>query len=324
MFTIEELDRAAEIVHAVLPETPQIRWPLLDQRAEAEVWVKQENHTPIGAFKIRGALFYVSELRRKDPEVKGVIAATRGNFGQSVAFAGVNSGLRTVIVVPHGNSKEKNAAMRALGAEVTDFGNDFQDAFEYAEQFAKESRLHFVDSFSLELVQGVASYGLELFRSVPNLDYVYVPIGMGSGICGTVAARNALGLKTRIVGVVSSGAPAYALSFQAGKPVSTAAVNTMADGLACRVPNPVAVEIINQNVERVITVTDSEIMEAMKLYFSATHNVAEGAAAAPLAALLQERKIIRNKRVGLIHSGSNIDSDLFASVLASSHSQTFN
>ncbi len=317
MFTIDELERAAEIVHSILPATPQIRWPLLCQRVEAEVWVKQENHTPIGAFKIRGALFYISELRRKNPEVKGVIAATRGNFGQSVAFAGANSGLKTVIVVPHGNSKEKNSAMRALGAEVIEFGNDFQDAWEHAAHLAQESQLHFVDSFSLELVQGVASYALELFRSVPNLDYAYVPIGMGSGICGTIAARNALGLKTRIVGVVSSGAPAYALSFQAGKPVSTSAVNTLADGMACRVPNPIAVDIINQNVDRVVMVSDSEIMEAMKLYFSATHNVAEGAAAAPLAALLQEQKIIRNKRVALIHSGSNIDSDLFASVLAS-------
>jgi threonine dehydratase len=321
MFTIDKLDRAAGIVHAVLPETPQIRWPLLSQRVEAEVWVKQENHTPVGAFKIRGAVFYISELRRNSPEVKGVIAATRGNFGQSVAFAGIHSGIRTVIVVPHGNSKEQNAAVRGLGAELIEFGNDFQDAFEHAEQLAKELQLHFIDSFSLELVQGVASYGLELFRRVPSLDYVYVPIGMGSGICGTVAARNALGLRTRIVGVVSSGAPAYALSFQARKPVSTSAVNTMADGLACRVPNPVAVEIINQNVDHVVTVADSEIMEAMKLYFSATHNVAEGAAAAPLAAALQEQKLLRDKRVALIHSGSNVDSDLFAAVLAGPHSQ---
>jgi threonine dehydratase len=316
MFTIDDLERAAEVVHAVLPGTPQIRWPLLCQRVDADVWVKQENHTPIGAFKIRGTLFYISELRRKNPDIKGVIAATRGNFGQSVAFAGIRAGLRTVIVVPHGNSKEKNAAMDALGAEVIEFGNDFQDALEQAEQMAKELRLHFIDSFSLQLVQGVASYGLELFRSVSNLDYVYVPIGLGSGICGTVAARNALGFKTRIIGVVSTGAPAYALSFQAGKPVSTPAVNTMADGVSCRVPNSVAVDIINQNVDRIVSVADSEIMEAMRLYFSATHNVAEGAAAAPLAALLQDQKIIRNKRVALIHSGSNIDTDLFASVLA--------
>jgi threonine dehydratase len=316
MFTIDDLERAAEVVHAVLPGTPQIRWPLLCQRVDADVWVKQENHTPIGAFKIRGTLFYISELRRKNPDIKGVIAATRGNFGQSVAFAGIRAGLRTVIVVPHGNSKEKNAAMDALGAEVIEFGNDFQDALEQAEQMAKELRLHFIDSFSLHLVQGVASYGLELFRSVSNLDYVYVPIGLGSGICGTVAARNALGFKTRIIGVVSTGAPAYALSFHAGKPVSTPAVNTMADGVSCRVPNSVAVDIINQNVDRIVSVADSEIMEAMRLYFSATHNVAEGAAAAPLAALLQDQKIIRNKRVALIHSGSNIDTDLFASVLA--------
>ena len=200
------------------------------------MWVKHENHTSIGTFKIRGALFYIAELRRKAPEVEGVIAATRGNFGQSVAFAAVNGGLRTVIVVARNNSKEKNAAMRALGAQVIQFGRDFQEALEYAEDLARETQLHFVDSFNLELVQGVASYGLELFRSVPNLDFVYVPIGLGSGICGTIAARNALGSKTKIIGVVPSGAPAYALSFQARKPVSTATVNTIADGMACRVP----------------------------------------------------------------------------------------
>jgi threonine dehydratase len=233
-----------------------------------------------------------------------------------VTFAGVRAGLRTVIVVPHGNGREQNAAMRGLGAEVIEFGRDFQDALEHARHLAKESRLHFIDSFSLALVPGVASYALELFRSVPNLDYVYVPIGMGSGICGTIATRNALGLQTRIIGVVSSGAPAYALSFQAGKPVSTPTVNTMADGMSCRVPDPVAVDIINRNVDHIVTTADSEIMEAMRIYFSTTHNVAEGAAAAPLAALLQEQKIVRNRRVALIHSGCNIDTAVFASVLA--------
>jgi threonine dehydratase len=316
MLSLVELERAAEVVHQVLPETPQIRWPLLCQRVEADVWVKHENHTPIGAFKIRGALFYLSQLRRKHPEVGGVIAATRGNFGQSVTFAGVRAGLRTVIVVPHGNSREQNAAMHGLGAELIEFGNDFQDALEHAGQLAKEAKLHFIDSFTLILVQGVASYALELFRGVGHLDCVYVPIGMGSGICGIIAARNALGLKTRIVGVVSSGAPAYALSFQTGKPVSTPMANTMADGMSCRVPNPVAVDMINQNVDHIVTVSDDEIMEAMRIYFSATHNVAEGAAAAPLAALVQERKIMRHKRVALIHSGCNIDRDRFVSVLA--------
>jgi threonine dehydratase len=224
MFDIDELERAAEVVHKVLPETPQIRWPLLCQRVETNVWVKQENHTPIGSFKIRGALFYVSELQRKYPEVGGVIAATRGNFGQSVTFAGVGAGLRTVIVVPHGNGREQNAAMRGWGAEVVEFGQDFQDALEQAEHLAKELQLHFIDSFSLILVQGVASYALELFRSVPNLDYVYVPIGMGSGICGTIAARNALGLETRIIGVVSSGLqPTLSLFKQANRcPLLTA------------------------------------------------------------------------------------------------------
>jgi threonine dehydratase len=317
MFTIDQLERAAGTVHTVLPETPQIRWPLLDQRVKAQVWVKHENHTPIGTFKIRGALFYIAELRRKAPEVKGVIAATRGNFGQSLAFAAVSGGPRTVIVVPHDNSKEKNAAIRALGAELIRFGSDFQEALEHAEGLARETQLHFVNSFSPELVQGVASNGLELFRSVPNLDFVYVPIGLGSGICGTIAARNALGLKPKIIGVVPSGAAAYALSFHARKPVSTAAVNTIADGMACRVPNSAAAEIVIQYVDHIVTVADSEIIEAMKLYFSATHNVAEGAAAAPLAALLQEEEAMINKRVALIHSGSNIDTDLFASFLSS-------
>jgi threonine dehydratase len=307
MFSIAELERAAEIVHAILPATPQIRRPLLCELVGADVWVKHENHTPTGAFKIRGALFYIAKLRRDHPEIKGIIAATCGNFGQSVAFAGVRAGLRTVIVVPHNNNPEQNTAMRGLGAEVVEFGNDFQDALEHAERLAKQSQLYFIDSFSLVLVQGVASYALELFRDVPELDYVYVPIGMGSGICGTVAARNALGLKTRIIGVVSQGAPAYALSFQAGKPVSTPTVDTIADGMACRVPNPTAVDIIHQNVERVVAVPESEIMEAIRIYFSATHNVAEGAAAAPLAALLQDQKVMRRKRVALIHSGCNID-----------------
>jgi threonine dehydratase len=321
MFTIDELELAAEIVHATLPATPQIRWPMLCERTGADVWVKHENHTPTGAFKIRGALLYIAKLQREHPEIEGVIAATRGNFGQSVAFAGVQSGLRTVIVVPHGNNLEQNAAMRGLGAEVVEFGNDFQDALEHAEHLARKAQLHFIDSFSLVLVQGVASYALELFRNVPDLDGVYVPIGMGSGICGTIAARNALGSKTRIIGVVSSGAPAYALSFQAGQPVSTPTVNTMADGMACRVPNPVAVDIINQNADRVVIVPDSEIMEAMRIYFSATHNVAEGAAAAPLAALLREQKLMRDKRIALIHSGCNIDRDRFASVLRDSEAR---
>ena len=316
MFNVDELDRAAKIVHQALPATPQIRWPQLSERFGADVWVKHENYTPVGAFKIRGALFYVSELRRKNPEIDGVIVATRGNFGQSVAFAGIRAGLRVLVVVPHGNSQEQNLAMRSLGAEVIEFGHDFQDALEHAGRLSEESGLHFINSFDFVLVQGVASYALELFQSVPELDYVYVPIGLGSGICGTILARNARGLKARIVGVVADGAPAYALSFHAGKPVSTSSVDTMADGLSCRVPNPEAVDLINREVDHVVTVQDSAIMEAMRIYFSATHNVAEAAAAAPLAALFQEQKIVRGKRVALIHSGCNIDRGRFASILA--------
>ena len=312
---LKTLEAAAQLVHRVIPPTPQICWPLVCQRAEAEVWVKHENHTVAGAFKVRGGLVYMEALKQREPRVAGVIAATRGNHGQSVAFAAKRAGLRSVIVVPHGNSREKNRAMRALGAELIECGSDFQEAFEHAARLAEAERLHFVPSFEAALVAGVASYALELFSAVANFDAVYVPIGMGSGICGVIAVREALGLRTEVVGVVASGAPAYALSYAAGRPVATASALTIADGIACRVPDPEALLIIGKGASRVATVTDDQIRAAMRHLFSDTHNAAEGAGAAALAALLKERDRMRGRRVALILSGGNVDREVFAETL---------
>ena len=316
MTDLAALEDAAELVHAVIQPTAQVCWPLLSERCDAEVWVKHENHTPIGAFKVRGGLVYTDHLTKSEPGVTGVIAATRGNHGQSVAFAAWRMGLEAVIVVPHGNSVEKNAAMRALGAELVEHGHDFQAALEYARGLAEERGLHMFPSFHPLLVRGVASYALEFFHAVPELDTVYVPIGLGSGISGVIAARDALGLKTKVAGVVSGNAPTYALSFAQGEPVSTNSADTMADGLACRVPVKEAVETINHGAERVVTVSDDEIRAAMRHYFTDTHNVAEGAGAAPLAALLKERDKIAGRRVGLVLSGGNVDREVYREVLA--------
>jgi len=310
------LEAAADLVYKVMPPTPQIRWPLLCARTGADVWVKHENHTPIGAFKVRGGVVYVEELKRREPDVAGVIAATRGNHGQSIAFAAGRAGLRSVIVVPHGNSREKNAAMRALGAELIEHGDDFQDAFEHAVHLAEQERLHLVPSFHDALVRGVASYALELFRAVPGLDAVYVPIGLGSGICAMLAARDALALKTEIIGVVASRAPAYSLSYDAARPIAAPVGQTIADGMACRVPNAAALEIILESASRIVTVDEKDIEKAMRYIFSDTHNAAEGAGAAALAALLKESDEMRGRRVAVILSGGNVDSETFASVLA--------
>ncbi|MBI2536599.1 MAG: threonine dehydratase [Gemmatimonadetes bacterium] len=316
MPSLTQLDAAAATVHAVVPPTPQLSWPLLSQRAGAEVWVKHENHTPIGAFKVRGGLVYLAELKRAEPKVAGVISATRGNHGQSLAFAARRLGLKATLVVPHGNSVEKNAAMGALGGELIEFGKDFDEAYGHARELGADRGLHMVLAFHPWLVRGVASYGLELLRAVPDLDTVYVPIGQGSGICGTIAARDALNLRTRIVGVVAQNAPAYALSLARGEPVATDSAATIADGVACRVPYPTALELIRKGVDRIVTVSEEEIRAAMRHYFTDTHNVAEGAGATPLAALLQERDRMRGRKVGLVLSGGNVDREVYARVLA--------
>jgi len=275
------------------------------------VLVKHENHTPIGAFKVRGGLVYVERLKRERPGTAGIISATRGNHGQSLAFAAARYGLPLTIYVPRGNSTEKNRAMRAFGANLVEYGEDFQAAREEAERHAGREGLELVPSFHPDLTLGVATYALELLRAAPDLDVLYVPIGQGSGICGCILARDLLGLRTEIVGVQSSGAPSYALSFAAGTVVSTNSSNTLADGMATRVPDVDALAIIRKGASRVVLVSDEEIGTAIRAYWTDTHNLAEGAGAAPLAAALQERARLRGKRVGLILSGGNIDLDLF-------------
>jgi len=316
MIDLETLETAADFVRRVMPPTPQFCWPLLSRRIGTELWVKHENHTPIGAFKLRGGLVYLDEVKRSHPDICGVVTATTGNHGQSIALAAARLELEATIVVPHGNSIEKNRAMEGFGARLIEAGRDFQAAYEYALALAERERLHLVRSFDALLVRGVASYGLELFRAVPDLDTVYVPIGLGSGICGVIAAREALGLTAEIVGVVSENAATYALSFAAGKPVSTNSADTMAGGLAVRVPDPEALDIICRGAARIVTVSEAEIRRAVRILFTDTHNVAEGAGAAPLAAALQERDRLRGKRVAVIQSGGNIDRNLFAEILA--------
>jgi threonine dehydratase len=315
MFTLAELEAAALLVHSRMPPTPTHRWPILAERVGADVWVKHENHTPIGAFKVRGGIVYVDELQRSGEKVAGVISATRGNHGQSIARAATMAGLRSLIVVPQGNSVEKNAAMRAFGAELVEHGADFDEAKDEAERLALAQGLHMVPSFHAALVKGVATYALELFRAAPDLDAVLAPIGMGSGVCGLIAARDLLGLKTEIVGVVAENAPAYALSFAAGKPVATNTARTFADGMAVRGPHPMAVEMICRGAADIVRVTEDEIADAVRLYYEATHNLAEGAGAAPLAALLKTRDRWAGRRVGLALSGGNIDRPLFSHIL---------
>jgi threonine dehydratase len=316
MCDLDTLEAAAALVRRVVPATPQYCWPLLSRRVGAEMWVKHENLTPTGAFKIRGGLVYLNEMRRANPGLRGVVTATTGNHGQSIALAATRLGIDATIVAPHGNSAEKNRAMVAFGARLVEAGHDFQAAYEFALDLAERERLHFIQSYDPLLVRGVASYGLELFRAVPDLDVVYVPIGLGSGISGVIAAREALSVTTEIVGVVAERAPTYALSFAVGKPISTNSADTMAGGLAVRVPNPEALEIILRGAARIVTVSEAEIRRAMRIMLTDTHNAAEGAGAAPLAAALQERQCLAGKRVALIQSGGNIDRALLAEVLA--------
>lgn len=314
--TRKDLDDGARLVHASVAPTPQYSWPLLSERAKTEVWVKHENHTPTGAFKVRGGLTLIDHLRRENPKLTGVASATRGNHGQSVAFAGRRHGIRSLIVVPHGNSKEKNAAMRAWGAELIEHGRDYDEAREHAHALAKAQGLYYIGPFDRHLVTGVGSYAMELFVAVADIDEVYVPVGCGSGICGVIAWRDALGLKTRVVGVVSENAACYALSFAAGKPVETKSAITFADGVAVRVPVPEALEAIRAGADRIVEVSDDEVKAAMRDFFRCTHNVAEGAGAAPLAALLKD-PARKGKRFAVILSGGNIDRELYLEALNS-------
>ncbi|MEC7539200.1 MAG: threonine dehydratase [Pseudomonadota bacterium] len=312
----EQITAAADLIAYHMQPTAQHYWPLLSTRCGTEVWVKHENHTPTGAFKVRGGLIYMDSLQRRAPNTGGVITATRGNHGQSVAFAARSADMTSVVVVPHGNSREKNAAMQAFGAELIEHGKDFNESMDFAKQQAEARNLVFFPSFDPDLVAGVATYTAELLTAVPDLDVIYVPIGLGSGICGVMSARDALGSKADVIGVVAENAPTYALSCEAGKPVSSNSADTFADGLAVRIPDPRALDAILTGAARVVTVSEDEMKAAVRHYYTDTHNLVEGAGAASLAALLQEKDAMAGKKVGLILSGGNIDRELYLDILS--------
>jgi threonine dehydratase len=314
--SLAEIEQAQRVVYAHMPPTPQYTWPLMNERLGTEAWLKHENHSPVGAFKLRGALVYMEWLNRSQPGLVGVVAATRGNHGQGVAMAARLHGLKALIVVPHGNSKEKNRAISAQGAELIVHGNDFQASLEHAAELAAERGYAMVASFHEKLVAGAGTYAKEFLEGAPALDTVYVPIGLGSSICGMAAARNALGLSTEIVGVVSKASPSYALSFIQREVVEAPAETKIADGMACRRPNAQAMEIIWKNVARIVEVTDEEIAAAMRALYEDTHNLVEGAGAAGVAAALADKELNRNKRIGIVVTGGNVDMDVYARVLA--------
>lgn len=314
LHSLTEIEAAGKLIRPHFPPTPAYRWPLLEAGLGLTLWVKHENHSPVGAFKLRGGLVYLDELKRTQPGVTGVIAATTGNHGQSIAYAARESGLRAVIVVPHGNNPEKNAAMRALGAELVEHGREFQEALEFSRELAAKEGLHPIPSFHAWLVRGVATYGLELFRSVPALDAVFVPIGLGSGFCGLAAAREALGLKTKLIGVVSEHAPAYALSFRQGKPVEQPSMTRVAEGVACKTPNPEALAEIREKAHDIVTVSDDEALAAMADLLRKTHSLAEGSGALAWAALKKQHADWRNQRVAVILSGGNASTALIREV----------
>ena len=309
------IESAKALIRPHIRETPTYRWPLLEAGLGLELWVKHENHTPVGAFKIRGGLVYLDELLRINPQVPGIIAATTGNHGQSIAYAARESGLRAVIVVPHGNNPEKNAAMRALGAELVEHGREFQEALEFSRELAAKEGLHPVPSFHSWLVRGVATYGLELFRSVPDLDAVFVPIGLGSGFCGLAAAREALGLKTRLIGVVSEHAPAYALSFRQGEFIEQSSTTRVAEGVACKTPNRDALDYIRHYAHDIVTVNDDEALAGMGDLIRHTHNLADGSGALAWAALKKHHRDWQGQRVAVILSGGNASTALMREVM---------
>ncbi len=313
--TIQEVKAASELIYRFMRPTPQYCWPLLCERLGTEVWVKHENQTPTGSFKARSAVVYVDELMRREPSTPGLITATRGNYGQSVALAAKRLGVPATILVPHGNSREKNAAMRAQGATLVEYGADYQAAREKAVALAAEQGLHMLPPYHYDIVRGVATYWLELFTSLKDIDVAYVPIGMGSGMCSAAAVRNGLGLNTRLVGVVSELAPSYAESFEQRKVVEVPVTTKVADGLACRRPDEEPLAILLKNVDHIVRVSDEEVEESMRHMFTDTHNVVEGAGAAALAAALKEKEQLRGKRVAIVASGSNVDREVFARIL---------
>lgn len=313
--SLADIEAAAEVVYRAFPPTPQYRWGLLSERLGASCWVKHENHTPVGAFKIRGGLTYFDQLKQRGTLPRAVISATRGNHGQSIGWAARTHGVRCTIVVPRGNSLEKNAAMRALGVQLIEHGDDFQESREHAMRLAAERGAHMVPSFHKDLLRGVSTYWWECFKAVPQLDVVYVPIGQGSGACSAVAAKQALGHPARIVGVVSAHATTYADSIAAGRVVEAPVTTQLADGMACRVADAQALAILAPALDHIVQVTDDEVAAAMRAIFADTHNVAEGAGAAAFAAAMQEKENLQGLNVGVTLCGGNVDSDTFAKVL---------
>ncbi|MGM0561314.1 MAG: threonine dehydratase [Pseudomonadota bacterium] len=316
MFSAADLDKAHAIVQDAMQLTPQITWPQLSARLGTELWVKHENHTPVGAFKIRGGLVYMKNRCESGEPLKGIVSATRGNHGQSLAFAGKQHGVPVTIVVPEGNCPEKNAAMRALGARLVEGGKDFDEARAAAAELSQKEGLESVPAFHPHLVAGVASYSKEFFTAHPDLDVVYAPIGMGSGLCGMIRTRDLMGLSTKVVGVVTKGAPAYALSYEAGRVISTDKAETIADGMACRQPMQEALDIVLAGADHMVSLEEDEIADAIRAYYTDTHNLAEGAGAAALAAALQERDQLAGKKVGVVLSGGNISRDLMLRLLS--------
>ncbi len=318
-FDRHRLEQALETVYAAMPPTPQYAWPLLERRLGLEVWIKHENHTPVGAFKVRGGLVLMETWSAEGRGARGIITATRGNHGQSIPFAARRYGIPVTVVVPETNASEKNRAMEALGARLIVHGDDFEASRQHASRLAESESLEFLGPFHPELVHGVATYAHELLRHVSEIDTVYVPIGMGSGICGTIGVRDLLGLSTEVVGVVAEGAPAYARSLEAGRVVTTDRARTFADGIACRAPSAEAFEVIRRGAARIVAVSDQEIAEAIRILFQDTHNVAEGAGAAALAGLIRDRRqhpaTRDQRRVAVILCGGNVDSTVFAQVL---------
>lgn len=316
LFTLDDLRSACELVHEHVPATPQFEWPLLSAAIGAEVWVKHENHTPTGAFKVRGGLVYMDRLARDRPHVRGVVSATRGNHGQSIAFAGRVTGTPATIVAPIGNSPDKNASMRAWGAELIEHGHDFQAAREHANALAEERGLEMVPSYHRDLVLGVASYALELLEGAPYLDAVYVPVGMGSGICALITVRDLLGLGTEIVGVVAEQAPATSLSFAAGHAVNAESAATFIDGVATRVPDPDAIDVIVRGAARIVEVPEDDCAAAVRMLYTTTHNIPEPAGAVATAALMIERERQQGRRVATVLTGGNLDTALLRQILA--------
>jgi threonine dehydratase len=314
--SLAQIRDAQTVVYRSMQPTPQYTWPLLNQRLGTEAWIKHENHTPVGAFKLRGALVYIDWLKETKPGLTGVAAATRGNHGQGVAMAARLAGLKAVIVVPRGNSREKNRAMLAQGAELIEHGYDFQESLEFARALAAERGYAMIDSFHERLLMGTATYALELFEAAPPLEAVYVPIGLGSSICGVAAARNALRLATEIIGVVAAASPSYALSFRERRVMEAPSRTALADGLACRTPNAQAMEVIWEHIARIVEVTEAEIAHAMRAYCQDTHNLAEGAGAAALAGALKGKNSLQGKRIGIILTGGNVDREILEDVLA--------